>query len=43
MCVEGSTVYGVTGNGGHARYMKVPASTLVPLPDCPPQKITGVA
>ena len=27
MCVEGSTVYGVTGNGGHARYMKVPAST----------------
>jgi len=24
MCVEGSTVYGVSGNGGHARYMKVP-------------------
>ena len=33
MCVDGSTVYGVTGHGGHARYMKVPASTLVPLPD----------
>ncbi|MGD0663934.1 MAG: alcohol dehydrogenase catalytic domain-containing protein [Syntrophorhabdales bacterium] len=26
-------VYGITGNGGHAPYMKVPASTLVPLPD----------
>src|SRR6202049_447428 len=33
MCVEGCTVYGITGHGGHARYMKVPASTLVPLPD----------
>ena len=33
MCAEGSTVYGITGHGGHARYMKVPASTLVPLPD----------
>lgn len=27
------TVYGVTGNGAHARYMKVPAHTLIPLPD----------
>lgn len=33
MCAEGSIVYGITGHGGHARYMKVPASTLVPLPD----------
>jgi threonine dehydrogenase-like Zn-dependent dehydrogenase len=33
MCVEGCTVYGITGHGGHARYLKVPASTLVPLPD----------
>jgi threonine dehydrogenase-like Zn-dependent dehydrogenase len=33
MCVEGSTVYGVTGHGAHAPYMKVPASTLVALPD----------
>ncbi len=33
MCVDGSTVYGVTGHGAHARYMKVPAHTLVPLPD----------
>ena len=33
MCVEGSVVYGVTAHGGHARYMKIPASTLVPLPD----------
>ncbi|HEY7246798.1 MAG TPA: zinc-binding dehydrogenase [Xanthobacteraceae bacterium] len=33
MCVEGTTVYGVTGHGAHAPYMKVPAHTLVPLPD----------
>ncbi len=26
-------VYGVTAHGGHARFIKVPASTLVPLPD----------
>ncbi|HUC17532.1 MAG TPA: zinc-binding dehydrogenase [Acetobacteraceae bacterium] len=33
MCDTGATVYGVTGHGAHATYMKVPASTLVPLPD----------
>lgn len=33
MCVDGATVYGVTGHGGHAPHMKVPASTLVRLPD----------
>ena len=33
MCVAGSTVYGVTAHGAHANYMKVPAHTLVPLPD----------
>jgi threonine dehydrogenase-like Zn-dependent dehydrogenase len=34
LCVEGvAEVYGVTGNGAHARYMKCPARTLVPLPD----------
>jgi threonine dehydrogenase-like Zn-dependent dehydrogenase len=33
MCVEGSVVYGVTGHGAHAPYMKIPAHTLVPLPD----------
>src|SRR5271166_4603823 len=33
MCLDGSTVYGVTGHGAHAPYMKVPAHTLVPLPD----------
>ncbi len=33
MCVNGSTVYGVTGHGAHAPYMKVPAHTLVALPD----------
>ena len=33
MCLEGATVFGANGNGGHAKYMKVPVSTLVPLPD----------
>jgi threonine dehydrogenase-like Zn-dependent dehydrogenase len=33
LCGAGFVVYGVTGDGGHAPYMKVPASTLVPLPD----------
>lgn len=33
MCLEGAVVYGVTGHGGHAPWMNVPASTLVPLPD----------
>jgi threonine dehydrogenase-like Zn-dependent dehydrogenase len=33
LCAEGIVVYGVTGHGAHARFMKVPASTLVPLPD----------
>ena len=33
MCLEGTTVYGSGGHGGHARYMKVPVHTIVPLPD----------
>jgi len=33
MCSSGSIVYGITGHGAHAPYMKVPAQTLVPLPD----------
>jgi threonine dehydrogenase-like Zn-dependent dehydrogenase len=33
LCLRGIMVYGVIGHGGHAQYMKVPASTLVPLPD----------
>ena len=33
LCGKGITVYGVTGHGGHAKYFKAPASTLVPLPD----------
>jgi threonine dehydrogenase-like Zn-dependent dehydrogenase len=34
LCVEGvAEVYGVTGNGAHAHYLKCPARTLVPLPD----------
>jgi threonine dehydrogenase-like Zn-dependent dehydrogenase len=33
LCRAGITVYGMTGHGGHAPYMKVPVSTLVPLPD----------
>lgn len=33
LCVDGvHEVYGVTGHGAHARYMKCPARTLVPLP-----------
>jgi 2-desacetyl-2-hydroxyethyl bacteriochlorophyllide A dehydrogenase len=34
LCVEGvAEVYGATGHGAHARYLKCPARTLVPLPD----------
>ena len=33
LCGGGITVYGVTGHGGHAKYLKVPASTLVALPE----------
>jgi threonine dehydrogenase-like Zn-dependent dehydrogenase len=33
LCREGIRVYGVTAHGGHADYLKVPARTLVPLPD----------
>lgn len=34
LCVEGvKEVYGVTGNGAHAKYMKCPANTIVGLPD----------
>jgi threonine dehydrogenase-like Zn-dependent dehydrogenase len=34
LCVEGvKEVYGVTGHGAHARYMRCPARTLVALPD----------
>jgi threonine dehydrogenase-like Zn-dependent dehydrogenase len=33
LCQHGITVYGVTGHGGHADYIKVPASTLVGLPE----------
>ncbi len=33
LCDEGSTVYGNTGHGSHAQFMKVPAYTCIPLPD----------
>lgn len=34
MCVEGvAEIYGLTGHGAHAEYMKCPASTIVPLRD----------
>jgi threonine dehydrogenase-like Zn-dependent dehydrogenase len=33
MCSSGSIVYGMTGHGAHAPYMKVPAETLVALPE----------
>jgi threonine dehydrogenase-like Zn-dependent dehydrogenase len=33
LCRAGITVYGVTAHGGHADYLRVPARTLVPLPE----------
>src|SRR6195256_4811654 len=33
LCRAGITVYGVTAHGGHAEYLKVPARTLVELPE----------
>ncbi|HZN85779.1 MAG TPA: zinc-binding dehydrogenase [Burkholderiales bacterium] len=33
LCRAGIVVYGVTGNGGHAEYLKAPARTMVPLPE----------
>jgi len=33
LCRQGIVVYGMTGHGGHAAYMTVPAYTLVPLPE----------
>lgn len=33
MCDQGAALYGVTEHGGHAPYMRVPASTLMPLPE----------
>ena len=33
LCRNGITVYGMTGHGGHAPFMKAPAFTMVPLPD----------
>jgi threonine dehydrogenase-like Zn-dependent dehydrogenase len=33
LCRKGIVVYGMTGHGAHAPFMKVPVRTLVPLPD----------
>jgi threonine dehydrogenase-like Zn-dependent dehydrogenase len=33
LCRAGITVYGMTGHGGHAPFMKAPAFTMVPLAD----------
>ena len=33
LCRQGIVVYGMTGHGGHAPFISVPAYTLVPLPD----------
>ena len=33
LCPRGIVVYGMTGHGGHAPFMTVPVSTLVPLPE----------
>lgn len=32
MCDDGSTTFGVNGDGAHAKYMKAPADTLIALP-----------
>ncbi|TSD94101.1 zinc-binding dehydrogenase [Skermania sp. ID1734] len=32
-CEKGARIFGATAHGGHADYLKVPARTLVPLPD----------
>lgn len=32
MCDDGAAVYGATADGAHAKYMRVPAHTLIPLP-----------
>jgi threonine dehydrogenase-like Zn-dependent dehydrogenase len=33
MCDNGSTTFGANGDGSHAKYMRAPADSLVPLPD----------
>jgi threonine dehydrogenase-like Zn-dependent dehydrogenase len=33
MCDAGSTTFGANGDGAHAKYMKVPAHSLIALPD----------
>lgn len=33
LCIDGTIVYGGTGHGAHAKYMKVPAHTIVKLPE----------
>ncbi len=33
LCQKLTGIYGVNQNGGHAQHLKVPAATLVPLPD----------
>ncbi len=33
MCDDGSITFGANGNGAHARYMKVPADSILTLPD----------
>jgi 2-desacetyl-2-hydroxyethyl bacteriochlorophyllide A dehydrogenase len=33
MCLKGALVFGANAHGAHARYMKVPVTTLVPLPE----------
>jgi L-iditol 2-dehydrogenase len=33
LCPRGAVTFGMSGHGGHAPFMKVPAASLVPLPD----------
>ena len=43
LCVEGvAEIYGVTANGAHARYLKGPARTMVPLPDAIDDEIGAI-
>ena len=42
LCLDGTVVFGATSHGAHAKYMKVPAHTLIKLPESLSYK-TGAA
>ena len=35
ICLDGTVVFGATGHGAHAKYMRVPAHTLGEIAGCP--------